>query len=382
MSTDNSASAAAQRKRLEAELAEAKSDLDDSYYDRSIENRQEALDKELKDFQDEKNAEIEKWEEYLENIEQVVADSLGVVQANASDVYDTLNAKADEYNLTLSDAILAPWQDGALAVSEYQTTFDTAMSSTMDQLEAMKLKWQEVINKMAEAAMVEIAGQEKQNERYVTPPADKPKPTTPPKKETPTKKEIKVGGKINAKGAKIYSYPGDKNGLRQYFAEDPIYQVLEEKNGYLKVRWHKLSNGVTGWFRKSDVQAYAKGTKGVKKDQLAWIDENGLEELVLNAGPDGRLQYLSKGTSVLNSDITERLMNLAMNPQEVLDRNRPSTMPSNITKNEINLDCSVGELIHIDKCDQSTLPDVEKIANQAVEKYVQKINQSLRKYVR
>ena len=53
-----------------------------------------------------------------------------------------------------------------------------------------------------------------------------------------------------------------------------------------------------------------------------------------------------------------------------------------IHNTEINIDCSVGELIHIDHCDQSTLPDVEKIVNKAIEKNNQKMNESLRRFVR
>lgn len=384
LSGDNSASAVAQRKKLEAELAEAKADLEESYYDRSVSDRSDALDKELEDFENEKNAEIEKWEEYLENIEQVVADSLMLVQDNALGVYNTLSEKAQEYDLTLSDAIMTPWQDGTLAVSDYQTTFDTAMSSTMDQLENLKMKWQEVIDKMAEAGNVNVSNINKENATYAA------ATYTPPKKTTTTKtsssstkaKAITVGGKINAGNAKIYSYAGDKNGLKQYFSSDPIYTVLAEKNGYLKVRYHKLSRGATGWFKKSDVKAYAKGSKNINEDQLALLHELG-DELVLHAGENGKLEYLTKGSGVVPADLTERLMDLAMNPQDMLDRNRPAITPSkSIVNNEINLDCSVGTLVNIEHCDQNTLPDVEKIVDKAFGKHIQDLNNSLRRYTR
>ena len=119
------------------------------------------------------------------------------------------------------------------------------------------------------------------------------------------------------------------------------------------------------------------------KDQWALIDELG-EELVLRAGANGRLEYMTKGTGVVPADLTSNLMEWGeLNPQEALDRSRPSIGVSpDIHNTEINLDCSIGELIHIDKCDQGTLPDVEKIAHKAVEQHIQKINQSLRKYTR
>ena len=386
LSTDNSASAVAKKKQLEAELAEAKAELDESYYDRSIDQRQEALDKELEDFQEEKDAEIEKLDEYLENVEQVVADSLMTVQANASTVYDTLNEKADEYNLNLSNAILTPWRDGAVAVSEYQTTFDTAASSTMDQLEAMKMKWQEVIDQMTIAAGMEIKAQEAQNNRYTqaknpAPQTVKPQTTTQKPAQT-QKKTIKVGGKINAGRATIYSdcYGGGAN--TQYYSKDPIYVVLEERNGYLKVRHHSLKSGVTGWFKKSAVKAYAKGSKGIDEDQLALLHELG-DELILHAGKNGKLEYLSKGTGVVPADLTERLMNLAMNPQEVLDRSRPQiTMSPNISNNEINLNLEIGEVVHIDEVTNDTIPDLTKAIDKQLDSYMAKLNNSLKRFAR
>ncbi len=94
---------------------------------------------------------------------------------------------------------------------------------------------------------------------------------------------IKVGGLINAGKAQIYDYTGDKSGERQYFLNDPIYKVLDEKNGYLLTRWHKLNTGYTGWFKKSDVKAYAKGGLADFTGP-AWLDgTKSKPELVLNA---------------------------------------------------------------------------------------------------
>ena len=56
LSADQSASAIAKRKLLEAELAEKKAALEETYYDRSVEQQQEALDNELDSFKEEKEA--------------------------------------------------------------------------------------------------------------------------------------------------------------------------------------------------------------------------------------------------------------------------------------------------------------------------------------
>ena len=129
-------------------------------------------------------------------------------------------------------------------------------------------------------------------------------------------------------------------------------------------------------------KGYAVGSTGVNKDQWALIDELG-EELVLRAH-NGRLTYMEKGTGVVPADLTSNIMKWGkMDPSIMLDQNRPSIgLHPEIHHAEIQIDNSIGELIHIDKCEQSTLPDVEKIVNNALEKHTQRLNQSLRKFTR
>lgn len=375
LSSDSSMSAMAKRKQLEAELAEAQYELEEMYYDRSVEDKQKLLDKELENFQEEKDAEIQKMEEYLDDLEKVVADSLGVVKDNASDIYNVLADKSREYSLTLSDSIMSPWKDGSLAVSEYQDTFDTAMSSTMDQLSALKNRWQEVINLMASAGAEGVASANQENNRYTS---NSYQATT----SSNTSRSIVVGGKVNAGNALIYADSYGAGGSVQYYSKDPVYVVLDESNGYLKVRHHSLTSGVTGWLKKSDVKAYAKGSKGVNKDQLSLIDELG-EELVLSAGKNGRLQYISKGTAIIPHDLSENLMKLGqLDPSVLLDQNRPVIGAPHVANNNIEISMDIGEVVHIDTVTNETLPNLTKAVEKQMDKYIKDLNSQIRKYVR
>ena len=392
LSGDNSASARAKRKQLEAELAEAKAGLEETYYERSLEDKQTGLDKELESFQEEKEAEIEKWEKYLEDVKLVIADTLAIVQGNAFDIYDTLQERAQEYNLTLSDALLNPWKDGQLAVDQYADNFGDAISSTTDELSKLESGWQSAIDTMDKAADVEIGTQNKENnaysaaEKYVPPPPE-PAPTPTPSPDSSSSSsssgKIKVGGKINARGAKIYDYAGDKSGETQYYKKDPIYTVLAEKNGYLKVRYHKLSRGVTGWFKKGDVKAYAKGSKKINEDQLALINELG-PELVLHAGKNGNLEYLTAGSGVVPADLTSNLMEWGeLNPQDILDRNRPSVGVSpEVHATEINLNIQYGDMLKIENFKGDNPDEIAKIVAKQFEKHTKDLNNALRKYTR
>lgn len=370
LSADSSASARAKRAKLEAELLKAQQDLQDKYYDRSIQDQQDALDKELESFQKAKDEEIDGWDKYLENTEQVVSDSLSVVQSNTEKVYETLESIGQEYSLKISDALTSPWKDGEDALQSYSEKFGLTMSSTVDKLQEVADEYKAIMNG------IENVGNDVVNQVGT----NTSQHQTEDKKEV--EKQVKVGGKINAGNAKIYAHAGATSGEKQYYSNDPIYKVLAIDGDWVQVRHHNQSTGVTGWFKKSQVKAYAKGTTGVKRDQLALIDELG-DELIMHADGSGKLAFLSKGSSVIPHDISENLMQLGeLNPQDILDRNRPVVSAPHVTNNNIELNVEFGEVVHIDHVDNNTVPNLAKTVEKQIDKYMKGLNAEIRKYVR
>ena len=138
MAGDNSASAIAQKKQLQAELAAAQEELDELYYSHSVEKQGEALDKQLESYQDSKDKEMEQLDESLKNEEQVIADSYATIAANTESVAQTLAEIASQYGITLSDSVTKPWLDGANAIGTYKEQLDTSMSSFTKQLESLR----------------------------------------------------------------------------------------------------------------------------------------------------------------------------------------------------------------------------------------------------
>lgn len=59
---------------------------------------------------------------------------------------------------------------------------------------------------------------------------------------------------------------------------------------------------------------YAKGTRGVKKDQIANVDEKG-EELIVRKPNEGRMTYLEKGDGVIPAKQTDNLMAIGEDPE-------------------------------------------------------------------
>lgn len=113
---------------------------------------------------------------------------------------------------------------------------------------------------------------------------------TPTKKPNPSGADrgshgsVGIGNRVRVDSkTPIYSNSYGGGAGRQYYANDPIYNILDEKNGYYLVRHHKLSSGYTGWFKKSDVKAYKKGGLADFTGP-AWLDgTKSSPELILNA---------------------------------------------------------------------------------------------------
>ena len=113
--------------------------------------------------------------------------------------------------------------------------------------------------------------------------------------------------------------------------KDPIYKVLAEKNGYLKVRYHKLKSGTTGWFKKSDVKAYATGKQNFLDDEIAWTQEKG-REFIVRPSDGAILTPIAKGDSVLNAHASSNIWDMANSPSEFIKDNLSlgnANMPNN-----------------------------------------------------
>lgn len=265
--------------KLTVELAKAEEELAESEYEQYISDQKKLLDELYLEYETILN-------QRLDNVDALIGDMITAVNDNSGSINETLTTTADNVGYTMTTNMQNIWNGATNAldgtISKYGDDFSTKFTAVQSVLSSIQANT---------AAMVAASDEEARETVDTTNPETTPSapttPTTPPATQhtTPStpEKTITVGGKINAKGAKIYDYAGDTSGENQYFSKDPIYKVLDEKNGYLKVRHHKLSSGVTGWFKKSDVKAYKTGGL-VDYTGLAKVDGTpGKPELMLNA---------------------------------------------------------------------------------------------------
>lgn len=377
MSGDNSAAATAKRKKLEAELAEAQSSLNEDLYSHDIETQQNALDKELDAYKENQDKKMEELDNYLKNEEQVLADSLKLILENADGIDAFLKNISEEYGVSIYDAVVDPWSDGADALARY-----------LEMLKELRGE-QEGIQKEADSNANDTVNNinksttDTTSAEYVEPPKPEPKPSRPSSGGgyyAPS--SVGVGSAVTVKSnATNFSRDGGNGTKMQGWVPGSTFTVMETSGDQVLIGIP--GSGYTGWVNKNDLVGFAKGTKGVKSSQLAMIDENGLEELVLHADGNGKLAFLSKGTSVIPADITENLMKLgSIDPTEMLKRNTPSIGAPHIINNTMELNINVGEIIHAEHIDKDSLPDIQNAIQKQLDNYMKQVNNSIKRYSR
>lgn len=292
--------------KLKVELENAKEDLQETEYEQFISDQKKLLDDLYTQYEEIIN-------QRLDNVDALIGDMIDVVNANTEIINQTLTDTADSVGYTLSDNLREIWDGstGALdgTIAKYGDDFSAQFTSVNTVLSNIETLIRSMVDKSNETATSKV------NDTKTTT-APKTSAKTETKKNTSNKsneKKITVGGKINAKGAKIYANSYGGGASTQYFASDPIYTVLGENNGYYKVRWHKASSGVTGWFKKGDVKAYKTG---------GLVDFTGLAQL--DGTPDKPELVLNPKDTENFIGLRDTLRTMAEQPLSILGSNHDS----------------------------------------------------------
>ena len=368
LSGDNSASAMAKRRQLEAELAEAQQGLEDTYYDRSIENKQTALDNQLEFFTETREAEKEMWDKYLEDTEQVFQDSLKIIAESGETVKDTLKEVAEDWDLQINTHIKTPWNDATIALEETSVALNGIIAN-----------FEKAVKKADQTANTQVNDQKGQNKDITSAKENKSSNNGKSNDDKKDNNTVKYYKKYTGKSTSIV----DALKAIGVDSSKSNRKKIAKVNGISNYSGtSKQNNKLLDLLKRGKLKKYAIGSKKIDEDQLAWLDELG-EELQIVPSSNGRLDYVKKGTGIIPADMTERLMNLAMNPQDMLDRSRPTIGVSpEIHNTEINLNIQYGDMLKIENFKGDNPDEIAKIVAKQFEKHTAQLNQSLRKYVR
>ena len=391
MQNDTSASSIAQQKALRAELAELEEERRETEYERDMDAKEQALDDSLDLYTEGKEALMDAWDDYLTHEEKVMADSYASVTNSVEAIQVKIKELSDHYGVQISDAVTQPWKDAQLTLDDYSSKFEDATSTYITKLGTIKTELESLeaqANKTANAflAMLEAQAKEvpKVNLSGGAEPSDggkKPDDKTPSggggnndTDKTPSKGSTVT---VSADATNFSSKSG--NAHMASFVPGGSYTVMQTSGNQVLIG----KGGVaTGWVDKSDLNGYATGTLGTKKNELAWVDENGLEEIVMHA-QNGRLAYLTKGSSVIPHDISENLMELGkVDPKTWLDNNRPTSVPASFVTQNNKIDLQFGTMINIERADKDSIPEIKDAVQKQLDSYMKTINNGIKRYSR
>ena len=71
-----------------------------------------------------------------------------------------------------------------------------------------------------------------------------------------------------------------------------------------------------------------------------------------------------------------------LDPSSVLEQSRPTVSAPHVINNNIELNMQVGEVVHIDRADNSSIPNITKAVQDQMDNYMKNINKKLYNRVR
>jgi LysM repeat protein len=362
---DNSSSAIAERRKLQSELAAAQQEMDDMWYEHSIEEQQKTLDESLENYKENKEDEKEALDKWLEEEEKVIQESFDLFNSNVGVVSSVLSAFEQEHGIKLSEAVTDPWKSGIDAMEAYR-----------QKLSEMKQE-QESAKQNAEDTADDII--ESLDKPVVSAPTVKPNTdTTTPSQTTQSTESTKPT---------VDTTPS----YREYTIKtnDTLSGIAKSELGSVS-RWQEIYNlnkdvisnpNLIYPGQKIKLPHYARGTMGAEYDHWAMVDELG-PELQLVPDGSGRLSYITRGTSVIPHDLSEKLVDLALDPTKVLEQSRPKLGAPHITTNNMEINLQINEVVHIDHADSNSIQDITNAVQKQMDQYMKNVNQSLKRFTR
>lgn len=120
-------------RKLQAELYEAQEGLNDTYYSHSKDQQNEALDDEANSYREAQDKYLEGLRDTLEQTEELINEKISDFLLNADVSLDTLNQTVNEHNLTLSPALMKPFNDAATASTVFKDSVNLDLSSLINE---------------------------------------------------------------------------------------------------------------------------------------------------------------------------------------------------------------------------------------------------------
>lgn len=332
---DTSEEGASKRQQLQNDLNDAKQDLAETQYERSIADQKKLLDDLYEQYEEVLNMR-------LDNIDVLVSDVIANVNSEAGAIRDTLEAKADSVGYTMTESMNTIWNSANQVITNYGTNFLSSITGVQNAINDLTNLIKQAVDASNKKASASSPSTKKPSSS--TPASQPAKPTPKPATTSSGDGVPNVGDAVTFNsGAYYYSSDGISPTGTQMHGQT-VYITKINNASWAKKKYHiaKDRNAAhpLGWVDLSQISGYEKGIKSVPKDEMAVVGEHKKPEtIVLDDG--SILTPLSKNSSVFNNDAHENLWSFANDPQRFIEsmiQNPPEVpnMFNEFTANQTN----------------------------------------------
>lgn len=366
--------------KLKVELEEAEADLQETEWDRYIDQQSQLLDSLFDEAElilnqrldnidfllsqviDGVNAASSLSEEQLANLlaslgeDGTLASALGVEGAIAQAIVNAvgengsikniLNKEVTSVGTTLSNAMNDIWSVGEgnakSVLTMYGNNFQDKLTTTNAVLNDIKA------NIAAMVDDVDKDAQKKTTENKTSTSAKKdPTKDSSSEKKTPAKDDKKstssgdgkpkVGDKVKFVSGKYYYDSQGKKPLGSKNRGKEVYITSINTKSWATHPYHvstgkKLGSGDLGWLKLDQLSGYATGKYNFSNDELAWTQEGNKEEYIIRPSDGAILTPVARKGSVLNAQASSNIWNMANSPADFIKENLKldaSNIPNN-----------------------------------------------------
>lgn len=335
---DDSEEGSVKRQQTWNDLEEARAELEETQYEKYISDQKKLLDELYTEYETVLNMR-------LDNLDQLIASVIEGVNAEGSNIRDTLISESEKVGYTLTNSMETIWgASGTIAsiLTTYSSNFSSIMTSVQEAINAIKIAIQNAISASNKNASDNISKIDRDQAQQTARPTTSNTPSTSINTNTNNNGGDgvpRIGDKVTYVKDRYYSSSSGANPSGYQMLGQSVYITSINNASWAKKPYHisrgpTLGNGDLGWVTLDQLQGYRTGKPIIDKNQLAWTQENG-DELVLGRSDGAILTPLKRGDAVVNKKGTDQVVEFARNPKAFVGKSLSELTPEMpIMKNE------------------------------------------------
>lgn len=316
---DDSEEGASRRQELENQLNEARQDMEETLFEKSISETKKLLSDMYDQYSEVLNMR-------LDNIDLLLMDIVGNVNSESSAIRDTIISEAEDVGYKLTDTMNTIWGDGGKligVITNYGNNFTSAITGVQTAINDLKDIMKKAIEDANRRAQGNISNTNGSSSGSSSGGSSSGSNTNTPSSSqgngTPN-----IGDAVTfVSGSYYYSSDGLTPTGNQLLGQT-VYITKINNASWATKPYHIARDAAgtrpLGWVSLDQIRGYKTGSKYISEDQLAWTNEGGNPETIITK--DGSiLTPLPKGSSVLNTAAHNNLWDMATDPSDFIKRN-------------------------------------------------------------